>query len=158
MDVISSSLPDYRFVAANTLFPGIPDREVIAEQNSVNILNASEGGKFQYACSQWLSDAGLARNNNQPLPVKPVSPPSWVVINQDGVNEAGTSGKYIARQQIGPVYGVCPDLPMLTHTNPSTGTIASGPVQPVTQDQKLDAIMATVLNIETLLKKGLGIA
>ncbi len=150
MSTISSTLPDYRFVAESGLFPGIPDREIANEQVQVNGLNATESGLFQRACNQWLSDATLARNAKQPLPTKPISPASWVVVTADGMQN-GATGKYIARSQVGPVYGVCPDLPPIG--SGSSGTIVTGPVQIVTQDQKLDSIMAALTDLSDRLKK-----
>ncbi len=154
---IDATLPDYRFVAASGLFPGIPEREAAQEQTQVNTLNAKGKGDFDFECTKWTSAATIARNGGQSLPPKPISPPSWVVLAEDG-QYLGANGKFIARAQTGPVYGVCPDLPPVTPVTPGGGKLYTGDVHTITQDQKLDAIMAVCNETQALVKRGLGLA
>ena len=148
MNTDLSTQPGVNFIPASGLFPNIVNNEIAAEQRALDNLNASGLSAFNYSCTQWLSSATLARNANEPLPTKPQSPVSWVLLTQQGVQN-GQPGTFILQSQTGPVYGVCPDLPPLAGT-PSgvSGIVPTGtPTQP-TQDQKIDSIAATVLNTD----------
>jgi hypothetical protein len=140
------------FYVASVTIPGLPDtpiadNEYNSEVQQVNFLNAQAATNFQGQCSAWLNAATNARTAGQPLPPKPISPASTVVLRQD---VAG--GSYIM-QMPGDVFGVCPDLPPATAPAPGvpSGGIATG--DPTANTTDLADIKTTVHSILDMLTK-----
>lgn len=146
-----STLPNAEFHPFNGTFPNMVTLIVAGQQHILDALNVTGNNAFHEECAKWLSAATLARNAGSPLPPKPLSPASWVLLVQDGTKDS-QSGKWIAQAQAGPIYGVCPDLPAAIPSNPSTGSGYSGPQQQYSQDQKLDSISLAVADNSAILR------
>ena len=143
------SLPGANFFVASALGANIADNEYMAETATIRQQNTAGKNKFDYSVKQWVNDATNARNAKQPLPPKPISPASTLVVRQDV-----DSGSWIA-QTPGPVFGVCPDLPAEEAYVQGT-PFSSLPVGVLTIEQKLDDLRITVHGIaDALAKQGI---
>lgn len=141
-----SKLPGAHFAPLMGMWPQMVDQAFSFEQQSAALANSTAQGRFNFLCTQWTSDATLARNAGLPLPPKPISPPSKIAMRQDV-----SGGTWIA-QADGPVFGVCPDLPALNGTPGGvTGIVPSGTTAQPTQDEKLNSLGVSVSQALSLL-------
>ena len=150
-----SKLPGAAFWQANGMWPNIPINEFNAETNIANAQNARDLAAFNVACNSYMQEGIAARNNNTAIPAKPIAKASILVVKQAA---ADGSGLWIA-QTDGPVLGVCPDLPPLVVSAPSTGMFSQAAVTAstaLTVDQKLDSMAVTLNYIKARLDAAMG--
>lgn len=118
-----AELPGAKFIGVYVMFPEMANQAYVSEKQSLDALNVQAKSSFEYQCRQWMAQAEVARATKVPLPPKPISPKSRIVVRQEvGAPNAGT---WMA-QTDGPDFGVCPDLPPVVVPAPS-GTIGGDP-------------------------------
>jgi hypothetical protein len=130
-------LPGAEFTGYYAAWPEMGNQAFAGKQRIAANVNAALKSAFDFACRTWAHDAELARAASQPLPSKPVSPPSQVVVREDMPYNGGT---WIAVID-GPGFGVCPDLPVPATVLPGggiTGIVPVGTPSQPSQDAKLD--------------------
>jgi hypothetical protein len=114
---------------------------IATDMANLAIANKQAADHYGFLCTSWAHDATNARAVGQPLPSKPVAPLSQVIVTSRALD--GTT--WIATTDGPPVGPPCPDLPaQVVPAPPSFGGLTPVPQDPLTQDQKLDAIAAMV--------------